>query len=371
MLIRSQILLLSVISCVVIGLATFLIQQNQVIQQEGTFSDTSTTILDASWSNASESSYITHLEKFNPDGFSINFKDVFGRQADLSLWGYETGAVNSALEAEDSDTAFEILDLIFVEEFEEENLSFAIVYDTQGEKVFCGFSYDYGLDPCGSTSVVDYQMPLNEFLERSVRAKRQMVFVDDVTGNESSTIHQSIVFPVKDKARNIIATVVLGRNIFTNLEIFEEQYEVRAAVVTPGYDLSLENYLPDLQEGMFEIYNLPALIEEGKREIQERNSRLFTTNPKNLGASITVISLSDYLAGGRANLMIFRDQKEAFSDLSQVRYTTIGIIVLLTILIAILVALVISKAFSGITSAINVLNALTNQDLQAEMEARK
>ena len=113
-------------------------------------------------------------------------------------------------------------------------------------------------------SVIDYQLPLDEFLERSVRAKRQVVFVDDVTGSESSTIHQSIVFPVRNSGKEKIATVVLGRNIFSNLEVFEEQYEVRAAVVTPDYDLSLENYV-QVQEGEFEIYDLPGLVARAKK----------------------------------------------------------------------------------------------------------
>ena len=98
MLIRYQILLLSVISCVGIGVATFWIQQNQVQQQEESLSEVSTTLFDASWSDTSESSYITHLEKWNPDGFSINFKDIFGTQSDLSFWEYETGAVNDAID---------------------------------------------------------------------------------------------------------------------------------------------------------------------------------------------------------------------------------------------------------------------------------
>ena len=247
-----------------IGIATFLIQQNQVQQQEESLSEVSTTLFDASWSDTSESSYITHLEKWNPDGFSINFKDIFGTQSDLSFWEYETGAVNEAIDSSDTETAFDILDYIFSEEFDEENLSFAIVYGKEGDKIFCGFAFDYGLDPCGTTSVIDYQAPLDEFLERSVRAKRQVVFVDDVTGSESSTIHQSIVFPVRNSGKEKIATVVLGRNIFSNLEVFEEQYEVRAAVVTPDYDLSLENYV-QVQEGEFEIYDLPGLVAKGKK----------------------------------------------------------------------------------------------------------
>ena len=86
--------------------------------------------------------------------------------------------------------------------------------------------------------------------------------------------------------------------------------------MTPDYDLSLESYV-QVQEGEFEIYDLPGLVAEGKRVIEERNSRLFTENATEKGASITVISLSDYLPGGRANLMIFRDQRAEFDARSE------------------------------------------------------
>ena len=69
--------------------------------------------------------------------------------------------------------------------------------------------------------------------------------------------------------------------------------------MTPDYDLSLENYV-QVQEGEFEIYDLAGLVAKGKEVINERNSRLFTENATDQGASITVISLSDYLPGGRA-----------------------------------------------------------------------
>ena len=68
--------------------------------------------------------------------------------------------------------------------------------------------------------------------------------------------------------------------------------------------------------------------------------------------------------------MIFRDQRAEFDARSQIEYSAYGAIVFLTVLIASVVGFVITKAFSGITSAINVLNALTNQDLQAEMKER-
>ena len=83
-----------------------------------------------------------------------------------------------------------------------------------------------------------------------MRAKRQIVFVDDVSDEEASTINQAIVFPVKNADRKIIGVVVIAiRNMFSNIELYEELYEVRAAIITPDYDLSLESY-DTVEEGV-------------------------------------------------------------------------------------------------------------------------
>ena len=92
--------------------------------------------------------------------------------------------------------------------------------------------FDYGIDPCSSTAKIDFQSPLDTFLQRTVRAKRQIVFVDDVSDDEASTINQAIVFPVKNADRKIIGVVVIARNMFSNIELYEELYEVRAAIIT-------------------------------------------------------------------------------------------------------------------------------------------
>ena len=62
---------------------------------------------------------------------------------------------------------------------------------------------------------------------------------------------------------------------------------------------------------------MEALIEAAKIELQSQVSRsIFTENLTELGASVTVLSLSDYLPGGRANLVVFQDQKEQFDALA-------------------------------------------------------
>ena len=198
-----------------------------------------------------------------------------------------------------------------------------------------------------------------------MRAKRQIVFVDDVSGDEASTINQAIVFPVKNADRKIIGVVVIARNMFSNIELYEELYEVRAAIITPDYDLSLESY-DTVEEGVFGINNMEALIEAAKIELQSQVSRsIFTENLTELGASVTVLSLSDYLPGGRANLVVFQDQKEQFDALAASNLLVYSIVIALIVFITVGVIYITAKAFAGITSAIGVLQSLTNDELDA------
>ena len=204
-----------------------------------------------------------------------------------------------------------------------------------------------------------------------MRAKRQIVFVDDVSDDEASTINQAIVFPVKNTDRKIIGVVVIARNMFSNIELYEELYEVRAAIITPDYDLSLESY-DTVEEGVFGINNMEALIEAAKIELQSQVSRsIFTENLTELGASVTVLSLSDYLPGGRANLVVFQDQKEQFDALAASNLIVYSIVIALIVFITVGVIYITAKAFAGITSAIGVLQSLTNDELDAQMPVRK
>ena len=372
MLIRYQILAAITISCIAIAVVMTAGLREQMTLQEASLSSTSTTLFDASWSNTNETSFVTYLEKWNPDGFSNDFIDRFGPNADLSEFDEpEIGVLNSAIAERDADFVDDLLSYVLESEFDEGYLSFAIVYALDGERLFCGSAFDYGIDPCSSTAKIDFQSPLNTFLQRTVRSKRQIIFVDDVSNEEASTINQAIVFPVKNAKREIIGVTALARNMFSNIELYEELYEVRAAIITPDYELSMEDY-DTVEDGVFGINDIDALIEAAKSTLQASVSRsIFTERRDDLGASVTVLSLSDYLPGGRANLVIFQDQQEQIDALSANNYLVYSVVIALIVLITLGVVFITAKAFAGITSAISVLQSLTNDQLDAQMPARK
>lgn len=372
MLIRHQILLSAVLSCLAIAgvMAGALFITNT--QQENTLSSVSTDLYEASWADTSESSYITYLEKWNPDGYSVDYVDRFGPRADLSDLDYpEPGILNQAIGARDEDLVDEILSYIIESDLDEGLLSFVMVFDLESNQLFCGAALDYGLDPCDSASLIDPLTPVPEFLQRTVRAKRQVVFVRDVTEREPPTINQALAFPIKDREREIVAVAVLARNVFANIELFEERYGIRAAVLTPEITLSMENYGASSEE-IYGVAGLDALTNAARGAVDERNGRvLFTQNLIDSGVSFTVLALSDYLSAGLASIAIFRDQSAEFDALTTAN-STAGIAVgALIIFITLGLLYITSRAFAGITSAINVLDALGADDLDAQMPKRK
>ena len=106
--------------------------------------------------------------------------------------------------------------------------------------------------------------------------------------------------------------------------------------------------------------------------MQNQVSRsIFTENLTDLGASVTVLSLSDYLPGDRASLVVFQDQKEQFDALAASTLLVYSIVIALIVFITFGVIYITAKAFAGITSAIGVLKSLTNDELDAQMPVRK
>ena len=120
MLIRYQILAAVTISCIAIAVVMTAGLREQMTLQEASLSSTSTTLFDASWSNTNESSFVTYLEKWNPDGFSNDFIDRFGPNADLSEFDEpEIGVLNSAIAERDADFVDDLLSYVLESEFDE------------------------------------------------------------------------------------------------------------------------------------------------------------------------------------------------------------------------------------------------------------
>ena len=86
---------------------------------------------------------------------------------DLSEFDEPETILNTAIAERDTDFVDDLVSYILESEFDEGYLSFSIIYALDGERLFCGSAFDYGIDPCSSAKI-DFQSPLDTFLQRTV-----------------------------------------------------------------------------------------------------------------------------------------------------------------------------------------------------------
>ena len=267
-----------------------------------------------------------------------------------------------------------LIELLFEDDLDEGNLSFAMVYFPNGERIYCGSALDlFGVDPCSPKARPEFFSYLDAFLkESSDRPKQSTLKIVHIEAKESSTLNQSLTFPIKIE-NETIAIVVLGSDIRKALEVFEDEFEVRTGVQTPSGVISLDDdYSADTdsdENARYGITNYPKLLERANSLVQEKGSR-YSSKATDLGTSITLLPLSSYLSSDAAELFIFKDEALTMKVSSEIlNQSYIYALVLLIFIISVL-AFITSRTFGGITRAIEVLEGLTKGDHSQQMPKR-
>ena len=132
-----------------------------------------------------------------------------------------------------------------------------------------------------------------------------------------------------------------------------------------------EDYSSDdfSSESRYGIENYQSVVETADILMLENGSRHSSKNV-NLGASITLIPLSSYLSSDKAELFIFKDEKLAMQESTEVLTRSWIIGALMLLLIVGLTSYVTYRTFGGITRAIAVLEGLTEGDHTQKMPER-
>ena len=168
-----------------------------------------------------------------------------------------------------------LIELLFEDDLDEGNLSFAMVYFPNGERIYCGSALDLlGIDPCSPKSRPEFFSYLDSFItEASDRPKQSTLKIVHIEGKEISTLNQSLTFPIKVEDETI-AILVLGSDIRKALEVFEDEFEVRTGVQTPYGVISLDDdYSADTdsdENARYGITNYPQLLERANNLVKEK-----------------------------------------------------------------------------------------------------
>ena len=356
--ISTLIVVMGVIGALTAAAVTLFQMTNVQESQSRSYNAINTQLYASAWTNKSEQSWLGYLDQYNPDGFSEDYEGIFTPDSEVTT---EPGFIYNSIRSGAYEDARFALDDLFFFELEEQRLSFVMVYDLEGALIYCGYATDFpvGVDPCSGTAKADFQDDLTGFLTKTVRSKRQIVRVDDLQGVSTSTFNQTLIFPIKGEDRRPIAVAIMGRNVFANLELFEEEYAVRTAVSADDIDISLEEYGIGGSEGDYAT-PMADLISRSKELLTEGGSSQ-TASDNVLRHSMTALPISVYSSTGIGRLLIFTDQDAIYAELDDAQQTIFLLWAALIVAISGALAWITTLAFRGILKSIDVLNALTEQ----------
>ena len=392
--IKYQILTLGIVGNLLIAGIMYFGSDFREERQSEVSSESLAELYETAWFVSSEASYLEHISKWNPDTFVGDFVDFWNPEVNLfpdeadektgvalarvlrrrsghsrTDAGIYINPLFDAILSNRLDDAHFLFEYLFQGDLESKNLSFVMVFTPLGQSVYCGSTGGYGVDPCGRDADPVWPNGLTSFINSTNKPTRGIIRIDDKNDRSRFTLNQSLRFSLKDNNDDIIAAVVVGRNLFENLVLFEDKYSIRAAVYTSTESISLEDYGVERSDGRFGIDDIGSMIAYAGALKANRGDR-FSVPEKDLGASITVFPISNLRGAGDASLVVLKDEKASYQQLSEYELYTYIVIVIAFILISILLLAVMSKAFSGITRAISVLEALTKGKLDEALPAR-
>ena len=373
--IRLQLLLFGVLGNVLVAaIFVFSFDYRENIQEDSS-NESLLTLYESAW-------YQTYNKSFDvmSNWLPVTGGNAFYWEPDSEILIDEVDSSNTftnpILDTISSDKRGEVqylLDIIFEEEFDYGNLSYVMVYNATGSRIYCESAYDLlGINPCSPDAIPDFVSNLDSFLEdSSSRPRQSIVKIRDKEGEESSTLNQALSFPINIDGETL-AVVAMGVDIRKGLEIFEDEFEVRTAIKAEFGLISLNDYYTqfgDAEEDFFSENFDKLTLKAGL--FKKLNGSRYSTKDTELGASITLLPLSSYLSADEAQLYVFKDERENILRATNVLNLTYIAAISFVIFIISLIAYITTRTFGGITKAIEVLEGLTKGDHSQEMPLRK
>ena len=265
--IKYQILTLGIVGNLLIAGIMYFGSDFREERQSEVSSESLAELYETAWFVSSEASYLEHISKWNPDTFVGDFVDFWNPEVNLfpdeadektgvalarvlrrrsghsrTDAGIYINPLFDAILSNRLDDAQFLFEYLFKGDLESNNLSFVMVYTPLGQPVYCGSTGGFGVDPCGRDAAPVWPNGLTSFINSTNKPTRGIIRIDDQSDRSRFTLNQSLRFSLKDNNGDIIAAVVVGRNLFENLVLFEDKYSIRAGVHTPSESISIEDY---------------------------------------------------------------------------------------------------------------------------------
>lgn len=372
--IKARIILLSLFGNIVIGAIFFALYDYQDNQKEASSIESSATIYGQAWRTVLNDTFSSSLGLFHPQSGDPEKTAIWSEEVDIDEGSFDL--IASIAGGSDQEQIANALDVFLEEAFIWGELSFAMVFDEKGNRLYCGTAAEgYGVDPCEENAGPDFiststgRLKAGRAEEFSLGAVRSVSTIRDDSEELATGFYQTLLIDLNN-AQKKVGAVLLGKNLAEAIEIFEYDFSVKAVLGSRDKTVGLNDYFDaedyaELGEIAPVVEPIDALLQTNLVAMQETG--YWGELNRELGASYVAIALSDFAKIEDAKLVVVGNKRESVSK--QVAADKYAFGVFTAVFLAILGAItwLTSYSFGGISRAIGVLSALTRGELNVSM----
>ena len=365
MTIKSKMLLIILLGIGGLFLANFYssVQLNSAYKQYS--SEESLTAHSSAWFSNMDTQFVSNLLTFDPlDGSERNANfweagfDAFGGTGD-------TNPLLASISDKDAETAASLFEQVFSDPIMEDHITFAVAYDDRGLQLYCESSlYVVGVDPCAETAQPDYFLKFGSFVKSlETGSVRRVTKINDLSGEQPVSINDTLAFPLRTEDEDVIAMVVVGRNVIDSLEQFAENFEIESAIAIGEQALTVHDYYEEERPA-----ELNKLIRSGLSHARDTGTFKYSFIAAQQNTRVSSIPFSKEVRASDLRILIFDDQSELLGALNKSETIAYVIFVAVALVILALVFLVTTSSFNRILNAIHLLERMGEGDLSVEAE---
>ena len=304
----------------------------------------------------------------------LTFDPLDGSERNASFWEADTDAFGgtddtnpllASISDKDAETAASLFEQVFSDPIMEDQITFAVAYDDRGLQLYCESSlYVVGVDPCAETAQPDYFLKFGSFVKSlEAGSVRRVTRINDLSGEQPVSINDTLAFPLLTEDQDVIAMVVVGRNVIDSLEQFAENFEIESAIAIGEQALTVHDYYEEERPP-----ELNKLIRSGLSHGRETGTFEYSFIATEQNTRVSSIPFSKEVRASDLRILIFDDQSELLGALNKSETIAYVIFVAVALVILALVFLVTTSSFDRILKAIHLLERMGEGDLTAEAE---
>lgn len=383
---KTQILLLAIFGNLGLAAIFLSLNINELAEQEKNRLDDAASVYEQAWKFTANDAFFKSVGAWHPyfgDSDKIN---IWSENANTTLFekfhqgGPATNYLLNAISAGEQSEIDRVLEGLFGREIGRARLSFVAFLDNSDDLTYCMTAAEgFGADPCAANSVTDFSLLTDLETEPTVTgsfinvvARPDIVIVDDQSGVSKPSVFDVVYFDVISN-KELIGTVILGKNLFETIELFEARFDIKVAMSFSGTTLILDEYANvENYSGISidaDIVSQADIAVDANRGLLTSTS-MFGYMDEMLEAAIFGFPINTYVNNQQVLFMVLKDQRAVLQQNKQAMESalTSG----LTFFVVILLAIVglINYAFNGIVRAVQVLQALIKGDDKVEIERK-